>query len=539
MIIVQRQRVATLVIAACAAWSVLESAAWAGIGPQPRGQQPAAAPLERDSTATAIETIEYLIELSAQGSNCHGEVILVAAPPMRRSNVPAMAKAPGSTRGTSPNGATSPYQNYNPSTTTTNPPGIGLQRPAAPNRLNEHGISTGRDSRPDLAALHPKILRVLQNYYPRRLNTREHDCWEAMHALIGYGLDSELHRDGPGGKRVNTAGWLCFNGSCMNHRLLYVENGRIMARQGVGVQGHYGQFLAILAQSHMPLSYPMKAENQDFTVGDLLDSEKFTCQSNSELTFKLIAITHYADDLNETWKNRTGEVWSVEKLVKEEIAAPIRGAACGGTHRLMGLAHAVRRREQLEQPIDGQFARAKKYLQDYHQYTLSLQNRDGSFSTEWFRGPGSRPDLGRRLQTTGHILEWLVYSLPADELTQPRVVQAVNYLTGIMLANPDRAWEVGPLGHALHALMLYDARVYRANEPRELETADKGTVSLDAEAAKPPTPKRPMQGDDESEPAKTEAPVSGSSLKREMPTKTSDRTGGDKKIRLNSFEVIE
>lgn len=331
--------------------------------------------------------------------------------------------------------------------------------------------STPRVMTPQLLSLQHKVRKVLTSYFPRRLNAREHDCWEVMHAVIAYGLETDIHRDGPSGKLVNGAGWLCFNGACQNYRMLYVEDGRVMAKQGVGVQGHFGQFLAILAQSQMPLNYPMQVEGQEFTVGDLLESEKVTCQTGMELTFKLIAIAKYSEDLNETWQNKWGEQWSVERLVKEELAAPIRGAACGGTHRLTGLAHAVRFREQLEQPIDGEFQRAKKFLEDYHRYTYSLQNRDGSFSTEWFRGPGARPDLGRRLQTTGHILEWLVFSLPERELTDPRVIKAVDYLSTIMLANPDRDWEIGPLGHAIHALALYNERVFQVIEHEQREFA--------------------------------------------------------------------
>lgn len=339
----------------------------------------------------------------------------------------------------------------------------------------------------ELESLAEKIRRVRELYVSKRLNSRDHDCWEIMHAVIGYGVDTEIQREAPGGSLVNGAGWLCFNGSCQNYRMLYVENGRIMARQGVGVQGHYGQFLAILAQSYMPLTYPMQVDGRDFTVNDLLESEKYTCQTGMELTFKLIAVSHYSQDLNETWRNQFGQEWSVEKLVKEEIAAPIRGAACGGTHRLMGLAYAVRKRELLNQPIDGEFARAKKYLEDYHRYTLALQNRDGSFSTEWFRGPGSRPDLGRRLQTTGHILEWLVFSLPKEELTSPKVVQAVNYLATIMLSNMDRTWEIGPLGHAIHALGIYDERQFRASQANRETLATRAKGKSDAVDTVTPT----------------------------------------------------
>src|SRR5690606_16856581 len=98
----------------------------------------------------------------------------------------------------------------------------------------------------------------------------------------------------------------------------------------------------------------------------------------------------------------------------------------------------------------------------------SMQNRDGSFSTEWFTKRGARPDLDRRLQTTGHILEWLVFSLPEDELRNPQVVRAVSYLTNLMYnSRKQSSWEIGPLGHALHALALYDARVFKAYDEAE------------------------------------------------------------------------
>src|SRR5262249_32192608 len=83
------------------------------------------------------------------------------------------------------------------------------------------------------------------------------------------------------------------------------------------------------------------------------------------------------------------------------------------------------------------------------------------FSTEWFRAPGQRADLGRRIQTSGHILEWLSYSLPADSLTDPPVVKAVEYLSGVLHEGKAREWEIGPLGHALHSLAIYDSRVFK------------------------------------------------------------------------------
>ncbi len=79
-------------------------------------------------------------------------------------------------------------------------------------------------------------------------------------------------------------------------------------------------------------------------------------------------------------------------------------------------------------------------------------------------GPGARSDIDRRLQTTGHILEWLAFSLPEEELKKTQMIKAANYLSGILLSMPHHDWEIGPLGHALHALAIYDERLFKASE---------------------------------------------------------------------------
>ena len=137
----------------------------------------------------------------------------------------------------------------------------------------------------------------------------------------------------------------------------------------------------------------------------------------------------------------------------------------------MGVSYALRKRQQQGGAVDGQFSRAQKYTSDYHQYTLSLQNPDGSFSTEWFTGRGNRLDKARRLQTTGHILEWMAYSMSPEMLEDPRMVKAADYLSGLLLDGQSNAWEIGPLGHALHALALYDERVFKGREGAAKETS--------------------------------------------------------------------
>ncbi|OHB79297.1 MAG: hypothetical protein A2W31_15725 [Planctomycetes bacterium RBG_16_64_10] len=308
-------------------------------------------------------------------------------------------------------------------------------------------------------ALRDKVRQVLRIHFQRSLNSRDHSPWAIMHSVIAFGVDTQIRLGGPQGTPVTAIGWLCFNRNTRGQQLFFPVDQGFGVHHGPGLQGHNGQLLSILAQAHVMPDYAIQVGGRDFTVADLVEYEKRTCVARTELTFKLIGLSHYLD-LNATWQCRNGEQWSIPRLIREELAQPIQGATCGGTHRLMGLSYALRTRAKRGEPIVGEYHRAQIFVQDYHQYTFRLQNQDGSFSTDWYRGRENRPDPVRKLQTTGHILEWLAYSLPRQELEDGRTIRAVDFLSSLILAGGDREWEIGSLGHALHALVLYDQRVF-------------------------------------------------------------------------------
>lgn len=310
---------------------------------------------------------------------------------------------------------------------------------------------------PELELLRKRVQSTLATFYHNwTLNTRDHCPWEIMHAIIAYGVDTRLLNNG---QTTTAIGHLCFSGVCNKQSIVSLRDNQLYVHRGIGVQGHSGQFLAILAQSHLQRDYPLYVGGREFSLEDLIRAEQHDCESGTELTFKLIGLMHYLPS-DATWTNFQGQTWNIDRLVREEIVQPVRGAACGGTHRLMGLSYAVRKREQRDQPVDGIYREAEKYIDQYHKYTFGLQNSDGSFSTAWFVRREARLDLDRRLQTTGHILEWLCFSLSDEQLRDPRVVRAVKYVTDLLLVEKDHAWEIGHLGHALHALQLYNERVF-------------------------------------------------------------------------------
>lgn len=313
---------------------------------------------------------------------------------------------------------------------------------------------SGPDSR--VAYLKPRLESVLAHYFKQKERAEGRSPWGIMHAMIAFGPYAEMYA---GGKLVKDVDWLCQNGLCRSWRLMRLENGKLATNNGPGRQGHDGQFLAILAQSQIPPDKELLVEGRRFTVKDLIRYEMDTCKPGEELTFKLIGLSHYLDS-DQKWKSRDGRRWSLERIVEEELRQPINGVACGGTHRLMGHSYALLMRKLQDRKITGHWYRAESFINEYRDYAFSLQNPDGSFSTNWLKGREARQDPQRRIQTTGHILEWLIFSANEQEISDPRLIKAVDYLSNLLWEQRGTRWEVGPKGHAIRAVRLFYERVF-------------------------------------------------------------------------------
>jgi hypothetical protein len=315
-----------------------------------------------------------------------------------------------------------------------------------------------------------RIADLLQYYRDNPENVARRGPWALMHAILPYGVETEAVA---GNRKVNAIGWLCHNGVSGRQRMFQSTKSGFRPNIGPGVQGHEGQFLAILAQSHVQPDYPLQIGRKKYRLMDLVRYEMATCREKTELTFKLIGLSHYLQP-NQTWRDNRGRTWSIEKMVAEELAQPITGAACGGTHRLMGLSCAVIRRQEAGLPITGHFRRAEIFLDDFVAYALTMQNPDGSFSTEWFERRADEPNIERKIQTTGHILEWLVYTVPEEQLHRPEILLAVEFLVNALGEEPEKDWPIGPRGHSLRALSLYQQRIFHTTtaEPSESRLAN-------------------------------------------------------------------
>ena len=311
---------------------------------------------------------------------------------------------------------------------------------------------------PAARRLRSDLRRCLTYYYQRPETTAKRCPWQTMHAILGFGVDTHLVT---GTATVNAIGWLCWNKPCSGNQLFEMRQGQVYTRFGPGYQGHDGQFLQVMALARVPKDFVIKVDGQDFAIADVVRREQATCKAGTELSFKLLGLSHYLDS-DTTWRNEAGESWSLPRMIQEELRQPVIGAACGGTHRLMGLGYSVRTRMRRGEPVTGQWAVARKYVEDYVAYAYRLQNANGSFSTQWFRGRGNSDTIDRQLETSGHTVQWLLLSLPDEQLSDSRLVRAVEFLESLMWQHRERDWPMAAKGHALHALVLYDERVFGA-----------------------------------------------------------------------------
>ena len=308
-----------------------------------------------------------------------------------------------------------------------------------------------------------RVQSALKVYAAQRISNMKRSPWGLMHAMIPFGADTRISANG---RDTNAVSWLCSNGNGRNLRLFYTRGEALGIRVGPGLQGHDGQFLAMMAQSHISSKMPLLVEGNEFTVQDLIDYEKSTCRDGTELTFKLIGLVHYLPS-DASWQTQKGETFDFPRLIREELKQSVVGAACGGTHRLMGYSYAVRKRRDRGEPMTGEWLRAEQAMKRYLTQCQRLRNRDGSYSTDWFKGRGMDRDLDRRVQTTGHILEWVVFSSPQERLDDADITGSVDYLTSLLVRRRREELEVGPRGHAIRALVLYHDRMF-VNPPPTL-----------------------------------------------------------------------
>jgi hypothetical protein len=236
-------------------------------------------------------------------------------------------------------------------------------------------------------------------------------------------------------------------------------------------QGHDDQWLAIISQWGVPHTQPVVVDGQQFTLRDMVARSMYDSWDEKEASWSIIVLSTHLNPIEQTWTARDDRTWSVERLVSME-AGPIHEeefgqekineGACGGTHRLIGLAIALNnyRRQHPDAELVGGWEAARRRINWAVGKAQEYQLPSGAFSIQFFQRSANSANLDEHLAATGHILEFLSFALTKEQLDDVWVRRAVAYLCRLLERTKHLDLECGALYHAAHGLVLYRTRVY-------------------------------------------------------------------------------
>lgn len=325
----------------------------------------------------------------------------------------------------------------------------------------------------DPRELVPLIDEVLDFTRDRRqLDSTRHAAWQILHGVLAYGRDFEITHEG---KPVNTIDWVFTGGQLRGWTMRPGEVGlkAVLEAGSKAGQGHEDQWLAVLSQCDLPPDQKIVVGDDEFTMLDLVRQTQHDVFVGKECSWTLIGLTHYLP-IDAEWKASDGSTWTIERIVgmeagehletEEDITRHINEAACGGTHRLIGMTMALDRylrqkpdvsRDQLE----GGWAEAEERIEWAIDMARRNQLPSGAFSVNYFNRPTDSPDLSEHLGSTGHTLEFLALALDDQRIQQPWVTRAARSMCRVFKMTENIDLECGKLYHAAHGLVLYRERV--------------------------------------------------------------------------------
>jgi hypothetical protein len=308
------------------------------------------------------------------------------------------------------------------------------------------------------SGLKQRIVAAIEQVEQREVQI-SNGFWTVSHGILGVGPKLSLYN--PETKsRVNAIDYICNGGTVRGMRFIPTKYGLDVQNGPMFVgQGHVDQFVAEMVQSGLSPDQKFIVLGKEYTFMDFIrhTQSRVRVTKDQELSWAIVAIGQcLGTDIS--WTNSFDEELHFEDLVRYEMNQNIEQAACGGTHRLFGLSWVY----HLHLGNGGQEVGVWKEVVDktakYQQQARELQNPDGSFSTNFFRGRGNASDKKLRINTTGHTLEWLALSLTDAQLQEPWVRRAANALSLMIMDIQDSPMEGGTLYHAVHALRLYTSR---------------------------------------------------------------------------------
>lgn len=303
-------------------------------------------------------------------------------------------------------------------------------------------------------------------YRERELSVETNAAWQVLHGVLAFQREFLITHQG---QSVPAVDYLLNGGEMRGWTVEIVTNpssGKRGLRAALELgsqagQGHADQWLANMVQAGVSMEQPVKVGADAVTMQEWVAQSQWDAPRNldREYSWTLIALNRCLPT-DTTWTASDGQPWSIQRLVEEEASQDLTDSACGGTHRAIALASALKRRRTEGGSIDGAWLAAEEVVKEAIARAREYQNRDGSFSTRFFERPGTSPDLALNLGCTGHTLEFLSIALPDEALNEPWMQRAVLYLCDVFRDTRKVPLECGALYHATHGLVLYRQRVF-------------------------------------------------------------------------------
>lgn len=314
-----------------------------------------------------------------------------------------------------------------------------------------------------LAELDDLLDRAIHYSSLRYLRAEAHTPWQIMHGILAYKQAFVIKE---GDRKVSALEWMARGATYKGEPWFEVTQfgGRAHPYSRPYIfEGHPNQFLAKMARAHVPADFRLKADRGMITISDIVENAKMEVNAADEPTWTLWALSHYLGPDAE-WVNKSGEPWSIERLVRMQIGAPLHGAACGGTHAMFALSFARAEYEKTGRPLRGVWIEVDQTIRRQIEAARALQNSDGTFSTSYFAGRGQSPDFATRCATSGHMLEFLAMGMPEHRLREDWLERAVRAVAADLVAHRREPVDCGPLYHAVSGLAIYRERTRPAAE---------------------------------------------------------------------------
>lgn len=302
----------------------------------------------------------------------------------------------------------------------------------------------------------------------RILSTAKHAAWQIVHGILAYGPEYEVEHEG---KVVRTIDFLCNGGKIVGWNfkegdVLDEATGRrgLVALVEPGTktgQGHWDQWLGYMATWELPLEHKIVVDGKDHTLRDYAEQIRLDVHKNAEHEFSwtLMCLSTYFST-TEKWKSSDGSEWELGDLLGFEVDNDLGDGPCGGSHRMTGITMAVQNHLKQGGKLEGNWAKADQFIKRAQKSAQDFQNPDGFFSTNYFLRGGETPEIAQNIGTSGHVFEFLAFSLPKERLLEPWMQNAMAAMCDLLEQTKELDIECGALYHAVHGLVVYRERLF-------------------------------------------------------------------------------